>query len=358
MTSTPAWQSMRRVWAVIAGTSHQDGSTVDFAVARLTTAGALDASFGTGGKTTIDFGSTGSTATTLRSTAQGRIVVAGTSRQDTEYDFAVARLTAAGALDASFGIGGKATIDFAGREDGASSVAVDAQGRIVIAGRSQGVTGYDVAVARLTAAGALDASFGAGGKFTADFGDFQDFAQSVLTDAQGRIVLAVTSNQGGPTGADFVVARLTAAGTLDASFGTGGKATVDFGGTSDFAFDVAVNSEGGIVVVGHSSQGGSTGSDFGVARLTAAGVLDSSFGTGGKVTIDFGGTHHDQGSSVAIDMQERIVVAGGGGLGLALARFSANEAPVADAAGRTLWMKGAASRSTGPVRLIRMPATR
>ena len=112
-------------------------------------------------------------------------------------------------------------------------------------------------------------------------------------------------------------------GTLDTSFGTGGKVTTDFAGAGDGAAAVAVQPDGKIVVAGEANIDG--GYDFALARYNSNGTLDASFGRGGKVTAIFGGPQ-DGVSSVAVQPDEKIVVAGGASVNgsgdFALARFN------------------------------------
>src|SRR5207248_10643108 len=127
--------------------------------------------------------------------------------------------------------------------------------------------------------GTLDPSFGTGGKVIQNDIPFE--AVAVQTDGK---VVAVGSRSN-----DFVVARYNTDGSLDTTFGTGGIKTIDFAlgnGDDDFASDVAVQADGKIVVVGTASTA-ANGDDFAIARLNADGSLDTSFGTGGKANVDF-----------------------------------------------------------------------
>src|SRR5262249_6143539 len=120
-------------------------------------------------------------------------------------------------------------------------------------------------------------------------------------------------NQGTPpstpsTSFDFALARYNADGTLDAAFGTGGKTTTDFFGNSDQVSAIGIQSDGKIVAAGFSANC-NVGNDFALARYTTAGVLDSTFGTGGKVTTDFIGGD-DRALAVAIQSDGKIIAAG------------------------------------------------
>ena len=223
-------------------------------------------------------------------------------------------------------------------------------GQILISGETSASGGGDFAVARLTASGALDTSFGTGGKAVVDFGG-DDSANDLALQSDGKIVLAGQTTAG-TGGGDFAVARLTAAGALDTSFGTAGKTLVDFSGT-DRGFGVALAPDGGAVVAGASAVTGA--GTFAIAHLTAAGALDPGFGTGGKATVDFGDGQGDTGRSVAIGPDGKIFVSGTTGnllfgaarlLGAGTARVGAGGAAAARVAPRR-----SASRPT------RRPAT-
>jgi uncharacterized delta-60 repeat protein len=100
---------------------------------------------------------------------------------------------------------------------------------------------------------------------------------------------------------------MAAPGGLDPTFGTGGAATVDFGG-QDTAFAEAIQPDGRIIAAGETDAGANGGFDMAITRLTASGALDSTFGSGGLVKLDFGNT--DTGTAVALQPDGRIVVAG------------------------------------------------
>ena len=292
-------------------------SAGNFALARYTTSGAPDPSFSGDGLVTTDFGGADA-GQGVAVQADGRIVVAGRSGSD----FAVARYTAAGAPDPSFSGDGVQTTDF-GADDAGAAVAIQADGRIVVAGQS----GTNVAVARYTAAGVLDPSFSGDGRLTTDFGGF-DGGRDVAIGADGKIVVAGasdTSDDGTPIG-DFALARYLGDGALDTSFSRDGRQTTDFGGTYDSGEGVAVLADGRIVVAGHGSAVDSIGSyfpsDFELARYDARGTLDPSFSGDGRQTTDFGGDEFGYG--VALQPNGRIVAFGKAASAFALARYNAD----------------------------------
>jgi len=292
-----------------------------------TQSGTLDTSFGTGSKVTTDFAGSGDGAGAIAVQPDGKLVAAGAATINWQVDFALARYNSDGTLDTSFGTDGRVTTDFGGRWEGASSVALQGDGKIVVAGGS--VIFYDnFALARYNSDGTLDTTFGSGGKVITDFGEVSSQAYSVVVQPDGKIVAAGYANIDGEE--DFALVRYNANGTLDATFGAGGRVTTDFGHLEQgfsyaFGFSLAVQPNGKIVVAGQALTG--AGFDVALARYESDGTLDDTFGTGGKVLTDFGG-RNDLASSVAVLPDGNIVVAGQAsvarGLGFALARYNSS----------------------------------
>jgi uncharacterized delta-60 repeat protein len=323
-----AYETEGKVIAV--GRSSADPSE-GFAVVRYNADGSLDLTFGVGGKQIIDLSGTSDTARAVAVDAQGRVVVAGYTGPGLEpNDMAAVRLTSNGMLDLDFGVGGKQTVDFGGRDDRALGVAVDSQGRIVLGGTSQAPFSQDdFAVARLTEDGELDGSFASGGTLLIDFGSDEDVASGLAVDSSDRVLIAGYTSTS-ESGLDFAIARLSEGGALDSNFGTGGKQTFDFAGQNDVGLGVTIDSQGRVVMAGHSQQVG-TGRDFAAARLSDVGELDETFGIGGKQTIDLGSTT-DIGWDVSIDSQGRVVIGGHSvqaetGFDFAAARLTSDGSP-------------------------------
>jgi uncharacterized delta-60 repeat protein len=302
---------------VTAGTAAVSGN-FDFALARYNTDGSLDTTFSGDGKVTTDFGDFDQ-GQAVAVQGDGKIVAAGGAIVSGNFDFALAQYKADGSLDATFDGDGKVTTDFAGDSDGADAVAIQGDGRIVTAGRTDVSGTNDFALARYDADGSLDATFSGDGKVTADFGDF-DEGLAVAIQANGRIVAAGRAFVSGTD--DFALARYNADGSLDATFSGDGKVTTDFAGDFDRADAVAIQASGRIVAAGLATVPGTE--DFALARYKTDGSLDATFSGDGKVTTDFG--DFDHGLAVAIQANGRIVAAGrvfvSGTHDFALARYT------------------------------------
>jgi uncharacterized delta-60 repeat protein len=282
-----------------------------FALARYTATGKLDPSFGREGKVLSNFGPAG-TASAIAIQQDGELVAAGQTAVDGIHnDFVVARYTARGRLDTRFGRGGKVLTDFGSRKptrDGAFAVAIQADGKIVAAGGSGEPTSRHFALARYTLRGKLDPSFGPGGKVLTRFGTFE-FALSLAIQKRDRKIVAAGPGRGG-----FALVRYTTRGKLDPSFGRDGRVVTKLGSLSR-AEAVAIQADGKLVAAGVAADF----SDFGLVRYTASGKLDPSFGRGGKVVTNIGfrtggdgGKYksEDSARAVAIQPDGKLVVAG------------------------------------------------
>jgi len=296
-------------------------------VVRYRADGRPDAAFDADGIVSTDLG-TGTTASAraLALQADGRVVVAGTvhGANAQATDFFVARYLADGSLDASFGTNGVVVTDvgkldpLAGgaASDSASGVVVQADGRIVVTGTSDG----RFALARYTASGALDASYGGNGVATAQMSNGTDVAAGAVLQPDGRVVVAgATTDHAGDQ--RFAVARFDALGNLDASFGTGGRATTGFGFFASAGTSVALQPDGAIVVAGVDRNLSGTG-NFALARFAADGSLDPNFSGDGMVTTDFGAS--DVAYGVAALADGRLLAAGNDGQRTLLARYDSH----------------------------------
>ena len=215
----------------------------------------------------------------------GKIVVVGFIGDSGGGDFALARYNTNGSLDTSFSGDGKQTTNFGGTDDGATGVAVQSDGKIVVVGGASGAGtgGRDFAIARYNPNGTLDTSFSGDGKQTTGFAGFGG-ANGVALQANGKIVAAGVGVSPG-VGTAFGLARYNSDGSLDTSFSGDGKQTTDFAGGLAGATGVALQGDGKIVAVGEiiHSPGG-----FALARYNPNGSLDTSFSGDGKQTTDFG----------------------------------------------------------------------
>ena len=312
--SSIAVQGDRKI--VMAGTTTSVGGIGDFALVRCTEFGELDTSFGTNGRVITSIGSGFDFGHALALQSDGKLIVAGSSGSGSNTDFALARYTEAGLLDPSFGIGGMVITPMGTGGDTTSSVVVQSNGMIVVAGSSSSGGSTDFALARYTPAGALDTSFGFGGKVITPIGAGADRCTSMAIQSDGNIILAGYSHNGSNN--DFALARYTPSGALDTTFGIGGKVTTPIGSGDDEGSGMVVQSDGKIVVGGYS--GTFPDYDFATVRYTANGMLDTIFGSGGKVTTPFD-SGNDQCRDLAVQSDGKIVLVGRSDSDFALVRY-------------------------------------
>ena len=299
--------------------------------------GDLDPTFGTDGKVLTDFDHSTDIANAVAIQADGKLVVVGTTYQDNDFsteDFAVARYNPDGTLDKTFGAGGKVQTDFPGLAAVASSVVIQPDGKIVVAGGAFPLFTFlgNFKVVRYNSNGSLDTSFGDGGIVTTTFPE-GSYAFDVALQADGKIIAAgtvfVVFNPGESSNTDFALARYDPDGTPDATFGNGGQVSTDFLGLEDDALAVLIQPDGKIVAVG-SANDPATFYDFAAVRYLSNGTLDATFGMAGKVHTDFGDQNFDRARSAALQPDGRIVAAGfaisqnGGVQNFAVAQYTSN----------------------------------
>jgi uncharacterized delta-60 repeat protein len=280
-----------------------------------TPAGVLDTSFGSGGRLLVSQFRTLNDVLVLN---DGSILAAG---QTNGYDFGVIKLLPNGQVDTTFGARGVATADLLGNE-AVVSISLTSTGKIVVAGTTDASGNRDFAVARFDAQGNLDTTFDADGKQTVDFLGFDDDAWEAEVDASDRVVIAGSAFNGGNT--DFALARLTAGGALDNSFGTAGRVRTDFAAANrdDVATTLELQSGGTIVLGGWTTSAGGD-KNFALARYASNGSLLAGFGNNGQVVVDFTrgpNASDDAIAEIKIDSSGRIVALGdsfeGGALGV------------------------------------------
>jgi len=274
--------------------------------------GDLDVTFGNGGKVLVDFSATSEYGRSVVVQPDGKILVAGQSGTYPLFHSALVRFNANGTLDESFGSDGKALLPLDPNGDGLSSIALQPDGRIVVAGSQihDNFTG-GLLVARCNSDGSLDQTFGNGGSVLFSFGDSGSEGNAVIIQNDGKIIVV------GQTGAsygelvDIAVARFDPDGAFDNSYGANGKMRTHFPGqfnTGSRATSAALQSDGKLVVAGGYKNEGTPG-EFAFARYEADGKLDPTFGTGGIVHTSLGSAESFA-ISVGIQTDGKIVAAG------------------------------------------------
>jgi uncharacterized delta-60 repeat protein len=336
---------------LLAGTSKPTNGTSNIILVRLTTSGALDASFGVGesdgtpdGVVSVDLGGSGDdvataiaikSVLTLGSTSE-KIVVAGYTTQSGTKNFMIAQVNSDGTLDNTFGAGsddgtpeGVVSLSISEGDDEANGLAVQTNGMIVVVGTTRAAdNSTNAVVARLKADGSLDTAFGTGdGDGTPDgvvgisFGNGNDVANSVALQSDGKIVLVGTTTATDDS-TNIAVARLNSDGTLDSAFGADtsdgtpdGVVGLSLGTGNDVGTAIVVQADGKILVAGYTTPANDT-TNVAVVRLLSDGKLDTAFGQGnadgspdGVATISLG-IGNDFAYAMALAADGKILVAG------------------------------------------------
>jgi len=318
--------------------------TSDIVLARLLPNGQLDRSFGRDdadgtpdGVMSMSLSDGDDVATALALQADGKIVLVGTTvAPDKSTNIAVARLKPNGTLDAAFGRGdadgtpdGVVSVSLSTGNDAANAVALQADGKIVVAGTATAADkSTNIAVARLKSNGTLDASFGPGdadgtpdGVVAVSLSDGNDIAKAVAV--YKNFVYVAGDYVAADGSSNVAVARLKANGALDASFGQDasdntpeGVSGISFGQGNDHVTGLAVQADGQLLVVAGTTAASDKSRNIAVARLKANGSLDTRFGTGqddstpdGVVGLSLG-AGDDMAKAVVLQPDGKIVVVG------------------------------------------------
>lgn len=306
---------------ILCGNSYLNGIQ-QFAVAKLTSAGDLDANFnGTGVKAFSIIEGMGCSARSVAIDSSHNIVLSGYHYDDNliHSQFAVAKIKSDGDLDANFNSTGVMAFSIIENQNSASNgVAIDSNDNIILAGSTYDGLKHNFAVAKLTSAGVLDTNFNSTGVCYFDIIQGQQSeVRSVAIDSNNKIILGGYAYDGGIN--RFAVAKLTSVGVLDTDFNATGKAYTSING---YEFDcgasaVAIDSKSNAILCGYTYIDGAGTYQTAVARFTSAGIVDTTFNSSGNqhgtAVTTIGGypeSEYNEVYSVAIDSNDKIIVAG------------------------------------------------
>ncbi len=320
-------------------------------------AGALDSSFGTNGKFIYSNSGNSSFISGVTATAiqkDGKILIAGYGNNyngNGSQDFTILRLNTNGSIDNSFGTAGKVFVDFSDVDnyysnDAAYAITVQPNGKIVVAGD---VNAYyyidslqtynygDIGVARINADGSLDTSFHATGKVIIDLSEFTkdpnlynssyDYCYSVAVKQNSKIIIGgatYTNDALNGNNYDAVIVQLNANGSFDAKFANTGVQLIKKPGGDDYINSLAIQADGKIIGGGNTGISSNSSRDLLAVRLQANGALDNTFGTNGIVSTDLSNNSYDNGGSLAIQSNGKIVESGYASGLIGLVRFNTN----------------------------------
>ena len=302
-------------WSKFATSNEEEKNT------SLTVLGVIDTSFGGNGYVVHDNAAGGNgndVGNAITIDSLGRIVVTGSSSNGVDRDMAIWRYHSDGTLDTTFNGVGYVTHHNASGGNGndfGEGIAIDPSGKIVVVGESINAAGdYDMVIWRYNPDGSLDTTFNGVGyvvHHNASGGNGSDLGYAVVIDSSGKIL--VTGESFG-TGKDMVIWRYNPDGTLDTTFNSP-KGFVVYNGTGDdVGYDITIDSNGKILVVGYSYNSTTLTQDMAIWRYHSDGTLDTTFNGVGYVTHNnaAGGNGNDFGRGIAIDPSGKILVTGYG----------------------------------------------
>lgn len=272
---------------------------------RLDASGEPDASFGNGAFTVADFpNATSATLRDVEIAPDGKIVLVGSVSQQ-DLDVVVVRLNADGTIDQSFSFDGQVITDISVGDYGQAAV-IGNDGKITVAGSYYIEQPGDFAslLIRYNTDGTLDQTFGSNGFVQVDISTGLDEFYNLTSDGAGNLYACGTMVFGGSP--DMMVARFLPNGALDGDFGLGGAVPIDFNTQSDRAWDILVQPDSRILVMGESMNNGIfQPSGF---RLMPNGTEDNTFGNGGAIITQVGS--EGQFNAVALQADLKILAAG------------------------------------------------
>src|SRR5439155_1723132 len=207
--------------------------------------------------------------------------------------------------DPAFGTGGQVVTPIFSGYDTASALVLQPDGKLVAAGHAYNASNTVFALVRYNTDGSLDGNFGAGGKVTTSIGSIDDEVFALALQPDGKLVVAGYTSSASNTG--FALARYNADGSLDTGFGTGGKVTTAIGSVDDEAFALVLQPDGKLVAAGYTNDG--SNEDFALARYRADGTLDGSFRTGGTVVTPIAGTYGEA-DALVLEPDGKLAAAG------------------------------------------------
>jgi uncharacterized delta-60 repeat protein len=277
--------------------------------------GTLDTLFGTNGVATYDSGGA-DLGNGVAPQADGKALVAGYRWNGTDNDIVLLRFNTDGSLDTPYALNGVATFD-SGLDDRGWAVALQSDGKALVAGWTVNGTNSDIVLLRFNADGSLDTPFGTTGVAVYDSGG-DDWGQGVILQTDGKALVAGYRWNG--TDSDIALLRFNTDGSLDTAFGSSGVAVYD-GGWDDIGRAVVLQPDGMALVAGDTWNG--TDFDVLLLRFQANGSLDTTFGSNGAAV--YAGSWDDRGKAVALQADGKALVTGySANRDIALLRFNAN----------------------------------
>jgi uncharacterized delta-60 repeat protein len=263
--------------------------------------GSLDFTFGTNGIVTTSVGTVADAGESIAVQNDGKILVAGTSFNGSTSSFLLTRYNSDGSLDNTFDSDGIVTTHIGISYEAANCILIQNDGKILVTGPSFSGSNNVFALARYNSNGSLDSTFSNDGIVTTSIGTSGDYSYSAALQIDSKIIVSGTSD------GDFALVRYNQNGSLDDTFGSNGIVTTAIGNSNDVGYSMDIQVDGKVVVAGSSFNG--LNNDFALVRYNINGSIDSTFGYDGKVITEIG-ANDDLAWAVKLQANGKIVVVG------------------------------------------------
>ncbi len=279
-------------------------SNVYFTLVRYQANGSPDSTFGNNGIVTTLIGTGNGVGNSVAMQSDGKIVLAGLTGIFPDFSIAVARYDTNGLPDSTFDSDGKVITNIGSTDDRARDVAIQPDGKILIGGNSFNGTNNDLLLMRYLADGSPDSTFDSDGIVTTPVGTANDIIRTIALQSDGKIVVGGFSFQSGSLDYEFLIGRYDSTGMPDSAFDSDGLLTMDMVTANDYGESLLIQGDGKIVLGGYNYDG-----FISLLRCNSDGSMDSTFGASGKVSTAFGASYQND-YSVAIQADGKFIIAG------------------------------------------------
>ena len=268
--------------------------------------GTLDTTWNGSGKVITPIGNGNDVANAMTLQPDGKVLVAGYCYNGTNNDFCAARYLSNGTLDTTWNGTGKVITPIGSGDDNATAIALQPDGKVLVAGYCAVGGSYDFCAARFLPNGTLDTDWNGTGKVITPIGSSTDYAYAMTLQPDGKVLLAGQCFNG-VTGDDFCAARYLPNGTLDTDWNGTGTVITPIGGSNDLAKAITLQPDGKVLVAGFCAVGG--GYDFCAARFLPNGMLDTNWNGTGKVITPIGSST-DYAYAMTLQPDGKVLLAG------------------------------------------------
>jgi uncharacterized delta-60 repeat protein len=270
--------------------------------------GTLDSSFGINGKRISELNVSESSVNSMAIQTDGKILLAGYSTiyppAPIKQNFSVARYNIDGSNDTTFGNNGRVVTRVTNENSIARSIIVQPDGKILVGGNTEGPGRIDFMIVRYNSNGTFDSSFNKTGVKIIPMSKFSTYGYSLALQNDKKILIAGHSYW---ADYDFAISRIFENGRLDSSFNDSGKVLLKLGTSDDIATSVKIQKNGKIIVSGYTA---SNNYNSAIVRLNTNGKLDNTFGNNGIVIKDLSNNGNDFTIASAIQQDDKIILAG------------------------------------------------